>query len=62
MGGILRRVMRDERGATVIEYTIIAIVIGFGMVAISPLFRDATSGTINSISSGYAAGTAAPAP
>lgn len=61
MRGGFARVAKDESGATAIEYGLFAVLLGFMLVAGTPFMRNATVGTVGSVSASYSAATA-PAP
>ncbi len=55
------RIVSDESGATNIEYGLFVVLIGFMLVAATPFMRNATIGSVSSVSTSYSAATA-PAP
>lgn len=55
------RIVSDESGATNIEYGLFVVLVGFMLVAATPFMRNATIGSVNSVSTSYSAATA-PAP
>ncbi|PZR95155.1 MAG: Flp family type IVb pilin [Stutzerimonas stutzeri] len=55
------RVAKDDSGATAIEYGLFAVLLGLMLVVGTPFMRTATIGSVNGVSSSYAAATA-PAP
>lgn len=61
MRRIVGRVMCDNRGATAIEYGLFAVVLGFVLLVGTPFVRNATVGSVNTVSTNYSAATA-PAP
>lgn len=54
----LMRFVKDESGATAIEYGLIAAAIGLMLVAVLPALRDALSGVYTGLSTGV--GTVSP--
>lgn len=55
------RVVSDKSGATNIEYCLFAALLGFMLVVATPFMRNATIGSVNTVSTSYSAATA-PAP
>jgi len=55
------QVMGDTRGATAIEYGLFAVVLGFVLLVGTPFVRNATVGSVNTVSTSYSSATA-PAP
>lgn len=53
----LVRFVKDESGATAIEYGLIAAATGLALVAIMPVIKGQLSTVFTQISSGLAAGT-----
>jgi pilus assembly protein Flp/PilA len=53
----LVRFVKDESGATAIEYGLIAAATGLALVTVMPTIKDQLSGIFNAISTGLADGT-----
>jgi Flp pilus assembly pilin Flp len=61
MRRIAKQIARDERGATMIEYGFFVLLFGFALLVASPLIRNSSIGTVNTVSETYGAATM-PAP
>jgi pilus assembly protein Flp/PilA len=48
----MKKFLKDESGATAIEYGLIAAAIGLMLIAVMPTLRTAIGGKFNAISSG----------
>ena len=55
---MIRRFLSDQRGATAIEYALLATIITVGMIAALTTMGSAITGMFNDVSAGFTGGAA----